>query len=154
MGMSTIFISHSSANNGLALALRDWLVREGWHDLFLDIDVERGIVAGSRWLKALTEAGTRAKAVVFLITPEWIQSRYCHAEFFSAVEKGKPIFGLLAAKLHFNDIPVEMRDAWQLCDLINGSEFEEFTVAGPPSYLPEKVGLSKSGLAQLRRGLL
>ena len=48
--MSRIFLSHSSANNAEAVALRDWLEREGWKDeVFLDIDSMRGIAAGERW---------------------------------------------------------------------------------------------------------
>ena len=43
--MSRIFLSHSSLDNGSAVALRDWLVSEGWDDLFLDVDPERGIGA-------------------------------------------------------------------------------------------------------------
>ena len=36
--MSHIFVSHSSANNAEAISLRDWLVAEGWSELFLDPD--------------------------------------------------------------------------------------------------------------------
>ena len=57
--MSRIFISHSSANNAEAIALRDWLVAEGWSDLFLDLDPDRGIAAGERWERALNEAARR-----------------------------------------------------------------------------------------------
>jgi len=32
--VSRIFISHSSIDNAPAIALRDWLVGEGWDDLF------------------------------------------------------------------------------------------------------------------------
>jgi len=48
--MSRIFLSHSSANNAEALALRDWLGGEGWDDVFLDLDPERGIKAGELWV--------------------------------------------------------------------------------------------------------
>ena len=47
--MSRIFLSHSSWNNAEALALRDWLASQGWNDVFLDIDPERGLVAADRW---------------------------------------------------------------------------------------------------------
>jgi hypothetical protein len=46
--VSRIFISHSSTDNAPAIALRDWLVGEGWDDLFLDLDPERGIAADER----------------------------------------------------------------------------------------------------------
>jgi hypothetical protein len=75
--MSRIFISHSSANNASALALRDWLRSEGWDDLFLDLDPERGIVAGERWERALNEAALRCEAVLFLVSREWLASGWC-----------------------------------------------------------------------------
>ena len=31
--MSRLFISHSSANNAEAVAIRDWLAGEGWNDV-------------------------------------------------------------------------------------------------------------------------
>jgi hypothetical protein len=60
--MSRIFLSHSSANNAEAVALCDWLNREGWNDVFLDIDPDRGIAAGERWERALNEAANRCEA--------------------------------------------------------------------------------------------
>jgi hypothetical protein len=47
--VSRIFLSHSSADNAHTIALRDWLVAEGWSDLFVDLDPERGIAPGERW---------------------------------------------------------------------------------------------------------
>jgi hypothetical protein len=47
--LSRLFISHSSKNEDLAIALRDWLVREGWSrpdDIFLDLDPERDTPPG------------------------------------------------------------------------------------------------------------
>jgi hypothetical protein len=50
IAVSRIFLSHSSANNAEAVALRDWLEQQGWKDeIFLDLDPKRGIVAGARW---------------------------------------------------------------------------------------------------------
>src|SRR5690606_40774998 len=46
--MSRIFLSHSSKDNGSAVALRDWLAGQGWDDVFLDLDPQRGIAAGDR----------------------------------------------------------------------------------------------------------
>src|SRR6516165_528436 len=71
--VSRIFISHSSTDNAPAIALRDWLVGEGWDDLFLDLDPERGIVAGERWERALNDAARRCEAVLFLISKAWLR---------------------------------------------------------------------------------
>ena len=54
--MSRIFLSHSSANNAEAVAVRDWMQTQGWDDVFLDLDPERGLVAGDRWHAALKAA--------------------------------------------------------------------------------------------------
>jgi hypothetical protein len=63
--VSRIFLSHSSTNNAEAVALRDWLGREGWKDeIFLDLDPMRGIAAGERWERALN-AANRCEAVRF-----------------------------------------------------------------------------------------
>ena len=49
--MSRIFISHSSSDNTRAIALRDWLVDEGWDDLLpkrlgFDVATVRAGLAG------------------------------------------------------------------------------------------------------------
>lgn len=41
--MSKIFISHASHNNQAALSLRDWLLNNGFDQVFLDLDPETGI---------------------------------------------------------------------------------------------------------------
>jgi hypothetical protein len=87
--MSRIFISHSSANNAEAIALRDWLVFEGWSDLFLDLDPQRGISAGERWERALNEAARRCEAVIFLISKAWLGSRWCTNELTLARKLNK-----------------------------------------------------------------
>ena len=51
--MSKIFISHSSANNGAALALAQWLAESGWAEYFLDISPSRGLAPGERWQESL-----------------------------------------------------------------------------------------------------
>jgi len=61
--VSRTFISHSSTDNAPAIALRDLLVGEGWNDLFLDLDPERGIAAGERWGRALNEAARRCRGL-------------------------------------------------------------------------------------------
>ena len=63
--MARIFISHSSANNADAIALRDWLAGEGWDDVFIDLDPERGIVelAFQRFGQVATVVGTLGMAL-------------------------------------------------------------------------------------------
>ena len=72
--MGKIFISHSGRNNGHAIALRDWLIANGWNEFFLDLDPKRGIVAGERWERALYKAANRCDAVLFIVSEHWISS--------------------------------------------------------------------------------
>src|SRR5258707_11297093 len=65
--MSRIFLSHSSKNNERAVALRDWLAAQGWDDVFLDLDPQRGIAAGDRWGSSLNQAALRCEAGLFLV---------------------------------------------------------------------------------------
>ena len=86
--MARIFISHSSANNAEALSLRDWLVAQGWNDLFLDIHPIDGLVAADRWQAALRRSIGLCRAVIFCLSPEWVASRYCISEFEVAMQLG------------------------------------------------------------------
>ena len=95
--MARLFISHSSANNAEAVALRDWLKRDGWDDVFLDVDPDRGIAAEERWERALNEAASRCEAVLFLVSRAWLDSRWCLREFNLARRLNKRLFAAINA---------------------------------------------------------
>ena len=151
--MARIFISHSSANNAEALALRDWLVARGWDDLFLDIDPHRGLVSGRRWLDRLQESAQRCKAVLFVLSRAWLSSRYCTAEFWEARKQERPLFAVVVDDTAVSEVPAEMSGVWQLAFLTRGSRFETFSVLPPPDYSPIEVRFSHEGLESLRLGL-
>jgi hypothetical protein len=73
--VSRLLISHSSSNDDWAIALRDWLIAEGWSepdDIFLDLDPERGISAGQKWQRAFADAATRCEAVLLVVSADWL----------------------------------------------------------------------------------
>ena len=150
--MSRIFLSHSSANNGPAVALRDWLKAEGWDDVFLDLDPERGILAGERWERALNEAAYRCEAVLFLVSRAWLSSAWCLKEFHLAAKLNKRMFGILIEELAMADLPGELTQTWQLVNLAQGADHEPFR-AVLPNRREEHVTFSKGGLQQLKSGL-
>jgi hypothetical protein len=57
--MARLFISHSSLNNNKAIEVRDWLAKNGWDDVFLDLDPERSALG--------EEAIGRCKAAAILV---------------------------------------------------------------------------------------
>ena len=152
--MSRIFLSHSSADNGLAIALRDWLVDEGWNDFFLDLDPERGIAAGERWERALNEAARRCEAVLFLISRAWLSSRWCINELKLARRLNKRLFGILIEEgLSVRDLPSDVTSTWQLVDLAAGRDHKQFRVTLPITGEEVHVTYSLEGLARLKNGL-
>jgi hypothetical protein len=151
LSVSRLFISHSSVNNAAAIALRDWLAEHGWDDVFLDIDPEHGLVAGQRWQEALKVAADRCEAVLFLVSPAWLKSRWCLAEFLLAKSLHKRIFGLIVEPVPLDQLPSEMTAEWQLCELVGEDRYRTFVVEvlGHPA----QVAFREAGLDLLRRGL-
>ncbi len=152
--MSLLFLSHSSIDNPAAQALADWLSAEGWTDLFLDLDPERGIAAGERWERALHQAASRCDAVLFLISKHWLRSDWCRRELGLALRLNKRIFALLIEGLPKASLPVELTGSWQMVDLAAGNDHgaaREVTLPGQTQ--PSYVYFSRAGLQRLRVGL-
>ena len=151
--MSRIFLSHSSKNNAQALALRDWLASQGWHDVFLDIDPERGLVAADRWQRALRSAIGRCKAVIYLISNAWLDSDNCKSELDGAGYVGAEPLGILIEDVDRKRIPSELSGERQMPRLFRGGTPRAFVVAPPPKREPIEVVFPDEELRNLRAGL-
>ena len=135
--MSRLFISHSSRNNDKAIEVRNWLAANGWDDVFLDLDPERGIVAGQRWKEALQQAAYRCELVLALVSAEWLASSWCKSEIDAARLLGKKIFVALIG-LDKCQVPLDLLEE-QFIDLSND----------PQAYHRLKEGLKHAGLDPL-----
>ena len=152
--MSRIFLSHSSTDNFASRALADWLNEEGWADVFLDIDPERGIAAGQRWERSLHQAADRCEAVIFLLTRSWLASGWCRKEYELARSLNKQLFAVIAERgLGIADLPPELKDTWQVTDLVAGTNHRVFRATLPSSEEEQHISFSRAGLARLRAGL-
>jgi formylglycine-generating enzyme required for sulfatase activity len=151
--VSRIFLSHSSENNAEAVALRDWLKREGWEDVFLDVDPDRGIAAGERWDRALNEAASRCEAVLFLVSRVWLASGWCLKEFNLAHKLNKRLFGLLIEDIPVADLPVNLTSTWQLVRLCSGTDHVMLRVSMPFTGKEAHVTFSAEALGRLKTGL-
>jgi WD40 repeat protein len=132
--MSRLFISHSSQNNDKAIEVRDWLAKNGWDDVFLDLDPERGIVAGQRWKEALQKAAYRCEVVLALVSKEWLASGWCKSEVDAARLMGKKVIAALVG-VDKDAVPPDLTDE-QFIDL----------TGDPQAYLRLKEGLRRAGL--------
>src|ERR1700757_4466426 len=147
--MARVFVSHSSANDAEAIALRDWLAGEGWDDVFLDLDPERGIVAGERWERALYEGANRCKAVLFLVSRAWLNSRWCVKELNLAHRLNKRLFGVLIEDIPTAKVPPDLTSTWQLVNLAAGSDHQLFRAVTPDKAEEVHVTFSANGLTHL-----
>lgn len=90
--MSSLFISHASADAGTAWELAARLKEWGYGSLFLDFDPDHGIQAGVDWEAELYARLKRARALVAVVSREFLESRWCFAEVAQARALGKPVF--------------------------------------------------------------
>ncbi|TIP29591.1 MAG: toll/interleukin-1 receptor domain-containing protein [Mesorhizobium sp.] len=116
--MSRIFVSHSSRDGPRAVEVRDWLVANGWDDVFLDLDPVRGLAPGERWQNALRAAADRCEAVVFLISLDWLNSRWCLSEYLLAKQLGKRLFPVIIDDVEISALPADMAADHQAVDLV------------------------------------
>jgi hypothetical protein len=153
--MSRIFLSHSAKDNFEVIAMRDWLASEGWDDVFLDLDPERGIAAGERWERALHQAANRCQAVVFLVSGNWLASGWCLKEYQLARGLNKKLFAALIDQAKtIEQLPDELKGVWQIADLVHGQDLRLFPTKAVGSYEERHIGYSQAGLARLKRGLI
>jgi TIR domain len=149
--LALLFISHARANNAAAIALRDWLNEQGYDEIFLDIDPAGGLTPGERWQEALKAAADRCEAVLFLISPAWLASKWCLAEFLLAKSLHKRIFGVIIDPVPIEHLPSEMVGEWQICELVGAERFRNFDVSLGATR--QTITFREAGLDLLRRGL-
>ncbi|WP_287342004.1 toll/interleukin-1 receptor domain-containing protein [Mesorhizobium sp.] len=101
-----------------AVEVRDWLVSNGWDDVFLDLDAVRGLAPGERWQNALRAAADRCDAVVFLISLDWLNSRWCLSEYLLAKQLGKRLFPVIIDDVEISALPADMAADHQAVDLV------------------------------------
>jgi WD40 repeat protein len=93
--MARVFISHSSRDNESAAQIKTWLAEQGFETPFLDYDKHAGIPPGADWEKTLYLEIELSEAVVIIQTPNWLDSKWCFAEFTQARALGKSIFPII-----------------------------------------------------------
>jgi formylglycine-generating enzyme required for sulfatase activity len=151
--VSRVFLSHSSVNSAEAIAIRDWLRTQGWDDVFLDLDPERGLRPGERWQAALKSAVDRCQMVIFIVSPAWVTSKWCLAEFLLAKTLNKRIFGVIVEPTEPASLPAEMTTEWQITDLTLGVRDYQATVTTASRENPVPISFSSEGLRRLRIGI-
>jgi isopentenyl diphosphate isomerase/L-lactate dehydrogenase-like FMN-dependent dehydrogenase len=74
--MALIFISYSSKDRETATEIFDTLEDNGFDHIFLDHDTKNGIKSGEDWEKRLYKEIRRSHAMMLLLSPNWIKSKW------------------------------------------------------------------------------
>src|SRR5262249_17810565 len=152
--MSRIFLSHSSQNNAQAVALYDWLGREGWKDeIFLDLDPTRGIAAGGRGGRALNEAGNRREAGGVFASKAWVAAGWGRKGPNLAYRLNNGLFGVLIEDLTVEEIPKDLSGDWQVVRLASGRDHVMLHAVVPITHEEIHVTFSQEGMQRLKHGL-
>ena len=127
---------------------------EGWDDIFLDLDPDRGIVAGERWERALNEAANRCEAVLFLVSKAWLGSDWCRKEFHLAQRLNKRLFGVLIEDIAVGELPADLTGrpgSWSTSP--PARDHKMFRATLPITGEEVHVTFSTAGLMRLKTGL-
>lgn len=93
--MARVFISHSSLDDEVSRRLMQSLREENFDRVFLDFDKHAGIQPGTDWEKTLYSEIEACQAVIVILTKNWLDSKWCFAEFAQARALGKAIFPVI-----------------------------------------------------------
>lgn len=116
--MPAIFISHSNLDRRVSEQIKTSLGRLGFERVFLDFDKTTGLGAGDHWERRLYEEISRSHAVVLVLTPNWMKSKWCFVEFAQARALGKIILPVICETIENSDIANEI----QAIDAVNLGE--------------------------------
>ena len=145
--MSLIFLSHSSADNRAALALKKWLAEqrpELANEIFLDVDPQTGLRLGRQWGSQLVTSNSRCEYLICLLSTSWLESRECNVEFRTAEGFGKRI--LIARLEDAGD--TDITSHWQRSDLFAGGAQTTIELPGGPP-----VAFNTAALDQLKKAI-
>jgi WD40 repeat protein len=83
----------------MASKIRDWLTSEGHQSIFLDHGEGDGIVGGEVWEERLYTELRRCRALLALVSPDWLASPWCIAEADHAQALRKPVIPVRIAAI-------------------------------------------------------
>ena len=107
---------------------------------------------GQRWARALDEAATRCEAVLFIVSQEWLASKWCVDEYQLANRLNKKLFALLIDDIALDRLPGGLTAQWQIVRL-KGEPAERFLTVHPLTQRQSPIHIAEASLKSLKRGL-
>ena len=103
--MTNVFISYSRINKPFTQKLVEALIganREVWADW-------ASIPPASDWDAEIKEGIQKTETVVFVLSPEWLESNECRKELDFALSMGKRLITILYLPIKYNDLPLDLK---------------------------------------------
>ena len=122
-----LFISHSSNDNIHALAFQRWLELKGWStdDLFID---QHDMRAGEKWRETLVKANVACQALLYLASPESLNSDECRREVRRAEDDRKDVIVAILRNVTVDDPRLAGYTDRQIMDLSTNPREERVEV--------------------------
>ena len=122
-----LFISHSSNDNIHALAFQRWLELKGWStdDVFIDLHDMR---AGEKWRETLVKANVACQALLYLASPESLNSDECRREVRRAEDDRKDVIVAILRNVTVDDPRLAGYTDRQIMDLSTNPREERVEV--------------------------
>src|SRR5262245_3778808 len=112
----SIYISYSRVDQEIAAEVKALVNKLGFEQVFFDLDESHGIAPGADWERKLYENLARSHAVILVLTPNWVASKWCFVELTQARALGKAILPIIAKPLGdrfvLPDLQAIAVDAW------------------------------------------
>ena len=81
--MANIFISHSSKDNDITKEIFEDL-KDINRSIFLDFDGDHKLQGGDKWAKELYKRVKKARIMIVVLSPNWLDSTWCYKEYCMA----------------------------------------------------------------------
>jgi hypothetical protein len=122
-----LFISHSIKDNIHALAFQRWLELKGWSadDVFIDL---HDMQAGEKWRETLVKANVACQALLYLASPESLNSDECHREVRRAEDDRKDVIVAILRDVTIDDPRLAGYTDRQIMDLSTNPREERVEV--------------------------
>ncbi len=96
--MTRVYLSSSDKDQDLSIRIKDWLKFQDYDPIALD-DTQDNREKLSQWHREIAQTLEACDLVILILTPEWVNSKWCFAEFTNAYSIGKTILAVIEKPL-------------------------------------------------------
>lgn len=144
--MPRVFVSHARADDAEIDTLSRWLTDKGYDDHVVD---HRNIDGGGSWDAALRREASRAEMLLLYVTPAWLASEDCFAEYRASFYGDKTVLPLLTDGLRAQDLEGPARKRFDtLCASVQGIPVSALP---PEGFTEEQIETAISRVARAAR---